>query len=98
MPQVQQIGRTKVSTGRLGAFAVALVCALVSVACMAIPMYVIRPFRPQGAAELDVALAVRHAGPWVSGVCAVVVLAVVAWAWGKRTTVGWRAVMAGLLV
>jgi hypothetical protein len=50
--EVQEIGRTKVSAGGLAAFAMALVCALVSVACVAIPMYVIRPFHPQAAAEL----------------------------------------------
>jgi hypothetical protein len=37
-------------------------------------MFVIRPFRPQGAQELDFALMVRHAGPWLAGLCAVVVL------------------------
>jgi Protein of unknown function (DUF3179) len=44
-------------------------------------MFVIRPFRPQGAQELNLALAVRHAGPWLSAVCTVVVLLLVIRLW-----------------
>ena len=79
MAQVLEIRAAKVGTGRL--FALALVCAAVSVACVAIPMYVIRPFRPQGAGELSLALAVRHAGPWLSGLCGVAVLLLVIRLW-----------------
>ncbi len=51
----------------------ALAGALLSIACLAIPMYVIRPFRPQDPHQLAFALTVRNAGPWVSGVCAIAV-------------------------
>lgn len=44
--------------------------ALVALACFAIPMYVIRPFRAQGARELAVALAVIRIRPVLS-ICAV---------------------------
>jgi hypothetical protein len=55
--------------------------ALVSLACFAVPMYVIRPFRHQGATELSVALFVKQIGPWLSMVCAVLALAVVVFSW-----------------
>ena len=44
-------------------------CAL-AFACFAYPMYVIRPFRAQGAGELQTALAIRAWGPWVAIACA----------------------------
>jgi hypothetical protein len=44
--------------------------ALLALACFAIPMYVIRPFRTQGARELAAALAVIRIRPLLS-VCAV---------------------------
>jgi hypothetical protein len=61
------------STGLL-LFSIAL--ALVSLACSAVPLYVIRPFRHQGARELAVALFLKQVGPAVSVVCAL--LAVIA--------------------
>ena len=48
---------------------VAVVCALVPIVCLAIPMYVIRPFRPQDPSQLALALTVRSLGPWLSAVC-----------------------------
>jgi hypothetical protein len=50
-------------------------------------MYVIRPFRHQGARELAVALFVRQIGPAVSAVCALAALGLVVFTW-KRTH-GW---------
>ena len=47
-----------------------LLLALVAVASLAIPLFVIRPFRSQGATELTFALAVRQAAPWVTAICA----------------------------
>lgn len=38
------------------------------------PMYVIRPFRAQGASELQFALAIRSWAPWVSAACAAVAI------------------------
>lgn len=48
---------------------VAVLCSLVSIGCLAIPMYVIRPFRPQDPGQLALALTVRGIGPWLSAVC-----------------------------
>ncbi len=95
MAQVQQIQAVKVGVGRL--FALAVVCTVVAVACLAIPMFVIRPFRPQDAQALSFALAVRHAGPWLAGLCALVVLLLVVRLW-KVTRVGSRIVLVGLFV
>jgi hypothetical protein len=49
-------------------------------------MYVIRPFRPQDPTQLVVALTVRGLAPWVSAICAIVVLLVAARAWRRS---GW---------
>jgi hypothetical protein len=95
MTQVQEAQSVRVGVG--GLFALTLVCAGVSAACVAIPMFVIRPFRPQGAQELNFALAVRHAGPWVAGVCAVVVLLLAVRLW-KVMRIGSRIVLVGLLL
>ena len=99
MAQVLEIRAAKVGTGRFFALALVLTvfCAAVSVACVAIPIYVIRPFRPQGAGELSLALAVRHAGPWLSGLCGVAVLLLVIRLW-KSARVGSRVLLAGLMV
>jgi hypothetical protein len=93
MTQVQEVRAVKVGTGRY--LVLALVGAVVSAACLAIPVFVIRPFRPQGAQELNFALAVRHAGPWVSGLCALVVLLLLIRVW-KIARVGSRIVLVGL--
>jgi hypothetical protein len=94
MTPVQEIRAVKAGTGRY--LALALVCAVISAACFVIPMFVIRPFRPQGAQELDFALAVRHAGPWLAGLCAAVVLLLMIRRWKTART--WsRVVLAGLL-
>lgn len=49
--------------------------------CFAYPMYVIRPFRAQGASELAVALVVRQWGPSIAIAAAVGSLACVAVMW-----------------
>jgi hypothetical protein len=95
MAQVMEIRAARPETGRL--FALTLVCAAASVACVAIPMFVIRPFRPQGAEALSFALAVRHAGPWLSGLCGVTVLLMVTRLW-RSVGIGSRILLAGLLV
>ena len=58
-----------------------LVLAVVSLACSAVPLYVIRPFRHQGARELAVALFVKQAGPALSIVCALIAVIVVVSLW-----------------
>lgn len=72
-----------------------LAFSLISFACFAVPMFVIRPFRHQGARELAVALFVKQIAPSLSAVCALAALAIVIWSW--RQTQGWaaRAVMGG---
>ena len=65
----------------------AVVCALVSLACFAYPLYVIWPFRRQGAAELHIALFLLRIGPWLAMICAAVCTAVVFYLWPR--TRGW---------
>jgi hypothetical protein len=72
------------------AVAIPLVCALAGLALFAVPMYVIWPFRSQGARELAAALAIKQAGPWLSiGFAALAVAALAsfwhAWRRGRRT-------------
>jgi Protein of unknown function (DUF3179) len=66
---------------------IALVGALISVVCLAIPMYVIRPFRPQDPSQLAVALTVRGLAPWITALSAIVVLFVVIRAWKKLSLI-----------
>jgi hypothetical protein len=74
-----------------------LACSLVSFACFAVPMYVIRPFRHQGARELAVALFVKQIGPGLSAICAVIAVAIVILGWKRMR--GWmtRLAMVGAL-
>jgi hypothetical protein len=75
---IARSGKTRLAVwvGLLGFF--------LSFACLAIPMYVIRPFRPQDPWQLDAALTVRGLAPWISAVCAIAALAAVARAWRDR--------------
>jgi len=60
---------------------------LVAFGCFAYPMYVIRPFRAQGATELAVALSFRSWGPWLALACAALSLLILTILWrrpGKR--------------
>ncbi len=59
----------------------AVLCALLSLACFALPLYVIRPFRHQGATELAVALFVAQVGPWLSLVFTAAALVLAAFTW-----------------
>ena len=74
----------KLTTRSLRAIPIALACALVSLLCFIAPMYVIRPFRPQGSREFPFAMAVRQAGPVVSALCVVIAIGILIWAW-RRT-------------
>jgi hypothetical protein len=62
----------------------AVLLALLSLLCFAYPLYVIWPFRHQGATQLSLALFVKQIGPWVSVVLAVTCGVLVVFAW-KRT-------------
>jgi hypothetical protein len=66
---------------RLTCFWALIVSLLVSFACLAYPVFVIRPFRHQGPRELLVALALIRDRPLIEAICAVFALAVLAWYW-----------------
>jgi uncharacterized membrane protein len=68
------------------AFILFALLALVSLACFAYPLYVIRPFRYQGAKELQLALFIARIGPWLSILCAVACLALVVYVWPRICT------------
>jgi hypothetical protein len=71
---------------------VLLACLVVGLICVAYPIYVIRPFRHQGASELAVALAVSRFRPVVTVVAAIAaVLATIGyWRAGERR---WKRVL-----
>ncbi|MCU1321467.1 MAG: hypothetical protein JWM43_1116 [Acidobacteriaceae bacterium] len=85
-------------SGARTALWIAGLCALLPLVCVAIPMYVIRPFVPQGPRALDFALAVRHIGPLLSTACVVVALVMVAWGWRQSRRMSVRGGLALLLV
>ncbi len=62
----------------------ALLLALLSLACFAIPIYIIWPFRHQGPAELSFALFVKQIGPGLSIACSAGCGALV-WVLWRRT-------------
>ena len=51
--------------------------------CVAYPMYVIRPFRAQGATELAIALFVRAWGPTLAIACAIASVALLVRFWSR---------------
>jgi hypothetical protein len=51
-------------------YAALVFLCLIACATIAVPLYVIRPFRAQNAAALAVALSVRRWGPWLAPLCA----------------------------
>ena len=55
----------------------------VAFGCVAYPMYVIRPFRAQGATELAIALVVRAWGPMLAIACAVASVALLVRFWSR---------------
>ena len=59
---------------------------VIGFACFAFPLYVIRPFRAQGAAELAAALIVRSWGPGVAVLAAVVSVVILAVFWKRIGT------------
>jgi hypothetical protein len=58
-----------------------IVLLLAAFVGLAYPIYVIRPFRHQGARELAAALAVIQVRSLVEGICVVLALAGLAWYW-----------------
>ena len=51
---------------------------VVALALIAIPAFIIQPFRSQSATDLQLALWLRHWGPWVASLCAMLAIAL-AW-------------------
>lgn len=70
-------------SGKRLALWAAVLCALVSILCLAIPIYVIRPFRHQDPSQLALALTVRGIGPWLSAACVLGVLWAMVAAWKR---------------
>lgn len=83
VPATVVSGRPAKRLESLPALGLVMACALAPIVCLAIPMYVIRPFRAQEQHALSVALMVRDIGPWISAVCALVALAVLLRAWRR---------------
>jgi hypothetical protein len=68
-----------------------LVCTGVAAACVWVPMQIIRPFHPQNAAALTVALWIHQTGPLLAALCAALVVGLTIWSW-KRVSAGARRV------
>jgi hypothetical protein len=95
MLQTQEVSGVKVKAGRW--LALALLGAAVSFGCFIVPIFVIRPFHAQDPRALQIALAVRDAGPWLSALCVALVLLLTIRLWSKTRVVA-RIVMACLLL
>ncbi len=76
-----------------------VLCAAVAFACLAYPIYVIRPFRYQGPAELMAALAVTRWRPLITMICAAAAIAAAALHWRSEKR-RWRrgAALAGAAI
>src|SRR5258707_12622254 len=79
-----------------------LACAVASAACVWIPIHVIRPFHPQNATALTVALWVHDAGPSRACLCAALAVALTIGCWkrgpgkivsGRVRRIGFRVAM-----
>lgn len=74
---------------RTGSLAALFACLGVSLFCVAYPMYVIRPFRTQGASELAAALVVMYFRPAVTIISALMALAAAVLYW-RVQPIRWR--------
>ena len=64
-------------------------CIALSVFCLAYPIYVIRPFRPQGPGELALALFVMQVRPYAAVACLIVTMVAIAKYWRLQPRL-WR--------
>jgi hypothetical protein len=80
-------------SGRIRWILVVLACLAVSLVCVVYPIYVIRPFRAQGARELALALAVCRFRPVLTVVSALVA-AGAAMAYWRAPARMWRRILA----
>lgn len=67
--------------------AILLACLILSLICVLYPVYVIRPFRAQGAHELPMALAVLRFRPLLTVLSALVAVGVAIGYWRARTRI-----------
>jgi hypothetical protein len=74
---------------------VLVTCVVASLICVTYPIYVIRPFRAQGASELAVALAVTRWRPMITVISAVVGFAALLLYW-RAATRRWQRVAAAV--
>lgn len=58
--------------------------ALLAILTLAIPLYVIRPFRPQSPRGLALALTVRELAPWLTIFCALITIVLLVKGWRSR--------------
>jgi hypothetical protein len=65
-------------------WAVLLTCLVASLFMVAYPMYVIRPFRAQGARELSVAMVVARYRPLIAAISAGLALVAMFWYWRSQ--------------
>src|ERR1700733_1195453 len=75
-----------------------LALAVLSVACVWIPLHIIRPFHPQEATGLTLALWVHDRGPLVAGLGAALTVALTIWSWNRVRRMGFRVAMICLCV
>lgn len=96
MPRLHDGGAAKV---RVDFFVtLLLVGTIASVACVAVPMLVIQPFQPQEPRALALALSLRHAGPWIAGVCVLAVILSLVMLWKTARTAARAGLIACLLL
>ena len=74
------------------------ICVLLSFAALVYPLYVIRPFRQQGASELAVALAVLRFRPLLEIVFVAAALVLLLFAWRQARGIRGRAVASACAV
>jgi hypothetical protein len=74
---------------------VMLACLLVSLFVVGYPMYVIRPFRAQGARELAVAMEVARFRPLIAALSGGLALMALVWSWRAQTG-KWQRAMAAV--
>jgi hypothetical protein len=69
------------------AWTLLILCLVPTFAIFAYPLYVIRPFRPQGPAELAAALAIHQWGPLLAAIesAGAILLTALMWRTAKRT-------------
>ena len=65
-------------------------CLALALAALAYPLYVIRPFRPQGVTELTLALAVLRFRPLLETTFALAAIAALIWYWPREPRWGRR--------